>query len=300
MSKGMVSLGKLVGDKRMPKVLSLKKIEENDIPSVLNPQKKIVIGPKGDRDRFVEWIRLSLGSNTQVQVVGIEDLPKMISAVLMVKNHLGINILGLLLLLTLDVEVKSSRLSCTLKMPAVAMPKCPVPSPINPNHTRFNLVDSGPPPAKLATGTPICQLQAAAIQVSIPATPALSFASTTLQLDASLALDNATITLSLCKATGSSGPPDDLAHGCQERDTFAIPSVKRIEARWESVLNPRLEPSANYWLVVEGNGDDFSTSFSWLDADSFKATTAFRDESGWTVTPDVAGASTLLFTVETA
>ncbi|KAJ3306872.1 hypothetical protein HDV03_003909 [Kappamyces sp. JEL0829] len=222
MSKGMVSLGKLVGDKGMPKVLSLKKVEENDIPSVLNPQKKIVIGPKGDRDRFVEWIRLSLGSNTQVQVVGIEDLPKMISAVLMVKNHLGIDIL------------------------------------------------------------------------------ALSFASTTLQLDASLALDNATITLSLCKATGTSGPPDDLAHGCQERDTFAIPSVKRIEARWESVLNPRLEPSANYWLVVEGNGDDFSTSFSWLDADSFKATTAFRDESGWTVTPDVAGASTLLFTVETA
>jgi hypothetical protein len=50
---------------------------ESIIPEELNGQKLIVIGPKGDRDRFTDWIQVSISINRQVQVVGI-DLPKMV------------------------------------------------------------------------------------------------------------------------------------------------------------------------------------------------------------------------------
>ena len=50
---------------------------ESIIPEELNGQKLIVIGPKGDRDRFTDWIQVSISINRQVQVIGI-DLPKMV------------------------------------------------------------------------------------------------------------------------------------------------------------------------------------------------------------------------------
>ena len=54
------------------------KIAESEIPEELNGQPQIVIGTKGDRDRFVDWAKVSIGVNSKVHLIGI-DLSKMVS-----------------------------------------------------------------------------------------------------------------------------------------------------------------------------------------------------------------------------
>lgn len=54
------------------------KIAESEIPEELNGQPQIVIGTKGDRDRFVDWAKVSIGVNSKVHLIGI-DLSKMVT-----------------------------------------------------------------------------------------------------------------------------------------------------------------------------------------------------------------------------
>lgn len=60
-----------------PKQILSMKVVESTIPEELNSQPMIVIGTKGDRDRFVDWAKISIGILNKVNLVGV-DLPKMV------------------------------------------------------------------------------------------------------------------------------------------------------------------------------------------------------------------------------
>lgn len=158
------------------------------------------------------------------------------------------------------------------------------------------IVNSGPIASKMPTGTAITRNQSAAILVqNLTDEKPIRFHSASFILDSSLVLDDCTITLSLCEWPNNSSL---IKERCVESNSFGLPrSRKKVNAEWQSQLNPLLNTSIPYWLVMEGNSLDFDHSFSWMDAANFKASTAFSTDGSWTITKDTIGASTLVFTV---
>jgi hypothetical protein len=153
------------------------------------------------------------------------------------------------------------------------------------------LVNSGPPLGNLPTGIAISQDQSAAIQISVPK-PCI-FISAHMYLSSPLIEDDASISLALCQ--DANGLPDE--DNCLEMETLSLPKKsKRSMFTWISDLKPRLDVG-EYWVVMSGNAPDFDSSFSWMDAENFNATTAFKVDGGWTSEGEHPLASTLIVVV---
>jgi hypothetical protein len=59
-----------------------------------------------------------------------------------------------------------------------------------------------------------------------------------------------------------------------------------------------MNPNITYWLVVSGNAETFSTSFSWLDAKDFNHTAATYYDNSWHIFPNQIGSGTLTLAVQ--
>jgi hypothetical protein len=151
------------------------------------------------------------------------------------------------------------------------------------------LVDSGPPPSNLPFGVAITSTQSAAILISKTCKCRLKAIHFWVNSELLVSTKNQ-INVSLCH--GKKDEPDIT--NCIEESVFKLPNRNRIELIWESKIMPNLD-RRQVWLVVGGNADSFEHSFSWLDAASFNATTAFyiKDDDKWIIEPNRANASTV-------
>jgi hypothetical protein len=150
------------------------------------------------------------------------------------------------------------------------------------------IVDSGSPSANLATGTTIYKFQTAAVQFQAPSNIKFKSASILLLTDL-VEPPNNQITIQLCKDNIS--VPD--LENCLETHIETLEPAKRYNLTWSSVLKNLLLENSKYWIVVSGNSPIVETSFTWLDASTFKAVTASLIDEKWIVDSDNNEASTI-------
>ena len=150
------------------------------------------------------------------------------------------------------------------------------------------IVDSGGPSSNLATGTTIYKFQTAAIQFHAPTNVKFKSASILLLTDLVVPPSNQ-IVIQLCK--DNSSVPD--LENCLESHIETLEPMKRYNLTWNSVLKNMLLENSKYWIVVAGNSPIVETSFTWLDASTFKAVTASLNDKKWMVDSENNEASTI-------